>query len=441
MKKVAFYALALLSLLGLGSCADDTEVGSGLLGSEDLEVVFVDDFDLVVTQLGPSSIIQIGDNLLLNQRHSLGSVDSREFGKMTSSFYIRPQLPANSIVPNFSKATLDSVAVVLKVDTSRFYGNPRALHDISIYSLEEPYNVEDTVRTDQVLSRLATPVGTKERIVLSELDSLLLLNTIGDTTYFQDAVSITLARRFGADIFQDNERNGTQEGIEELINGFYVESTSGNSLAQFNLSDEVSSLVFFYKDSVGLNRNFPYRLGTYNPANFSYDISGSNLDLGIQDNGADDRFFLQGHAGATIEIDIADVLKLEEPFINFVTLEFFVDQKSLIDSTIFDYPVNVNLSTINEDGIQIPVVDLSIGQTTGQTLGVFNGSLDIDNQAEIVKYEMNITNHIKEIFEGNQSSKIYLTVRDRVQNPNSVVIFGPNHPTFPAKLKLTYTKS
>lgn len=86
-------------------------------------------------------------------------------------------------------------------------------------------------------------------------------------------------------------------------------------------------------------------------------------------------------------------------------------------------------------------MDLSIGQTTGQTLGVFNGSLDIDNQAEIVKYEMNITNHIKEIFEGNQSSKIYLTVRDRVQNPNSVVIFGPNHPTFPAKLKLTYTKS
>lgn len=441
MRRVAFYALTLLLLLGLGSCADETEVGSSLLGAEDLEIISRDDFNLRVTQLRAQPIAQIGDDVALFQRHSLGNLDNVEFGSVATSFYIRPQLPAGSITPNFTGGILDSVAIVLKVDSARFYGNPRALHDISVYSLNEPYEVEDTVKTDQVLQRSEEPVGTIERVVLDELDSLFLLDGFGLTTSFADALFIKLNRRFGSDIFQDTARNDTEEGIAELINGFYVESTSGNSIAQFDLNDEVSSMVFFFKDSLGINQNFPYRFGTYNPANFSYDISGSNLEQALIDSSADDRLFLQGHAGATIEIDIDDVLSVEDPFINLATLEIFVDQKSLIDSMLFNYPLTLDLSTVNEDGTLEPVIDLNIGQEVGQTLGIFNGSLSRDNLTEIVSYEMNITNHVKEIFNGTRSSKLILSVRDRVQNPNSVVIFGPNHPTFPARLKLTYTKS
>lgn len=441
MKRVAFYALTLLSLLGLGSCADDTEVGSGLLGADDIEVISLDDFDLVITQLGPQAIAQIGDDVPLFQRHSLGGITNAEFGSISSSFYIRPQLPAGTLVPNFANATLDSVAIILKVDSARFYGNPRGLHDISVYALEEPYEVTDTVRTDQELLRSEEPVGTVERVVLSELDSIFLLDGFGLMTSFEDALRITLRRRFGSDIFQDTARNNTEEGIAELINGFYVESTSGNSIAQFDLNDEVSSMVFFYKDSLSINQNFPYRFGTYNPTNFIHDISGSNLEQAIADNGADDRLFLQGHSGPTIEIDIADVLSVEEPFINLATLEFFVDQSSLIDTVLFGYPLAVDLFTLDSSGVLVPVVDLNIGREVGQTLGIFNGSIENDDFNELVRYEMNITNHVKGIFDGTQSSKLFLTVRDRIQNPNSVVIFGPNHPTFPAKLKLTYTKS
>jgi len=428
-------------LLGISSCADDTEVGSGLLGNNDLEVIFLDDFDLALRQLGPSPLPQIGLGLPFEQRHSLGSVENPEFGTLSASFHIRPQLPNNSIAPNFENATLDSVALILKVDTTLFYGDPRSFHNISVFNLEETYINSDTISTDRLLTRSLVPIGESERVVLSELDSIPLLGPTGLTTFFSDALSITLNRRFGANIFQDNERNNNQEGIAELINGFYVASESGNAIAQFDLNDEVSSLLFFYKDSLGFDRNFPYRLGSYHPAFFEYDISGSNLDQALQDDSADDRFFLQGHAGATIEIDISDVLTVEDPFINLVTLEFFVDQKSLIDSTRFNYPVEVDLSTVSSNGLLTPVVDLSIGQELGQTFGIFNGSLSIDNQAEIVRYEMNITNHVKDVFRGLQSPILYLTVRDRVQNPNSVVLFGPNHPTFPTKLKLTYTKS
>ena len=441
MKRVAFYALALLSLLGLGSCADDTEVGSGLLGAEDLEVISLDDFDIVVTQLGPQAIPQIGDDIPLFQRHSLGSITNPEFGSITSAFYIRPQLPPGTLVPNFENATLDSVAIILKVDTTRFYGNPRALHDVAIYELEQPYEVTDTVKTDQVLLRSAEPVGSVERVVLSELDSISLLDGRGLVTFFEDALRITLRRRFGSDIFQDTERNNTSEGIAELINGFYVESNSGNSIAQFDLNDEISSMVFYYKDSLTINQNFPYRFGTYNPTNFTHDISGSDLEQALADNSANDRFFLQGHSGATIEVDISDVLSVEDPFINLATLEFFVDRRTQIDTVLFGFPLAVDLFTLDTSGLLAPVVDLNIGREVGQTLGIFNGSLDSDDLNEIVRYEMNITNHVKGIFDGTQSSRLFLTVRDRIQNPNSVVIFGPNHPTFPAKLKLTYTKS
>ena len=57
----------------LSSCGDETEVGSGLLSSDDLEIVEETDFDIRITHLPPTPIDQPITNFI--RRHSLGTLD------------------------------------------------------------------------------------------------------------------------------------------------------------------------------------------------------------------------------------------------------------------------------------------------------------------------------------------------------------------------------
>jgi len=114
---------------------------------------------------------------------------------------------------------------------------------------------------------------------------------------------------------------------------------------------------------------------------------------------------------------------------------------SFIDTSLFAWPLALDILTREEDGSFRQVIDLELGNTTGTLDGVFEGGLVIDAEENIARYEMNITTHLKEVLKGTNTPILYLTVRNRVQNPNSLIIFGPDHPTYPARLKLTYTKS
>ncbi len=435
MRRFAVYSLLLVMLCVICSCADDTKVGSGLLGSEDLEVLFTDDFDIILTQHPPTPF-----NLSLAQFYSLGTLDNPSFGEFTSSFYVRPTLSSFSIVPNFVGGTFDSVVLALKVDTTRFFGRSDAFYDIDVLSLNESIDDIDTFRSDQVFMTNPVPVGTRSRIVPSKLDSILTYDQLGDTVYFSDVITIPLDRRFGASIFVDTLNNDNLVGFSTLLDGFLVQATSTNSILQVNLADEVSSLLFYYKDSSGVNQSFPYRFSGDAPLNFSYDISGSNLEETIN-NPTSELFYIQGHAGAILEIDIDDVNKLSDPFINHASIEVYAQNEGIIDTSIFGLPLALDLLRTNEAGDLVSVIDLAVGQEQGQTRGIFDGDIEVDETKQIVKYEMNITTHLKEILEGRQSSKMFIAVRNRTQTPNNLIIYGPNHPIYPVRLKLTHTKS
>lgn len=444
MRKIQSLVFTLSFLCLLFSCADQTDVGSGLLGSEDLEVTFTDDFDIVFTQIAPAPLTQ-SRALNADRTHSLGTLTSAAFGESSASFYVIPTVAANTIAPDFRGSFLDSIALTFQVDTSSLYGNPLAFHDIEVFELEERIVDLDTILTDQTFSIKDEPLGVVNRFVPGFLDSILLLDSDGDTMYAPNVLRIPLNRTrfgFGQKIFSDTLNNNTAEGLNSILNGFYVRSTSNNSLLQLNLNDAFSSLIFYYRDSSLTNQNYPYRFDDLRPQNFSYDISGSEVEQNIATPTPDGLFYLQGQAGTTIEIDISDVKqKFDDPFINFASVEIFVQQDGLFDNALFPYPPALDLFVYTENGDFIPVIDLGIGQIGGQTAGVFDGEAIEDGNSVIFKYEMNITNHLKEIFKDTQPSKLYLIVRDRVQTPNSLILYGPDHPTLGAKLKLTYTKS
>jgi len=438
LRKYHLVILASALLLMLSSCGGDTEVGSGLLSSDELEIVEVTDFDIRMTHMSPEPIEQPISNFI--RRHSLGTLDDPLFGQLAASFYVRPVV---ALSPVFEGGTLDSVALALRIDSTRTYGLSNAQHNIVVYHLEEPIDNVDSIFTNEILALEAEPIGRLDRLNPEDIDSFPILDLLTrDTTLLDGLIRVPLDLEFGQMIFDDELNNGDPVGFESLVNGFYVTSTSNNSLLQLDLADLNSSLLFFYKDSLGDARNFTYPFGSQAPVIFEYDIAGSQMESAIADPTNQSTFFLQGHAGTIIEIDIADILREQDRFVNFTTLDFYVNQEITFDTSRFALPDGLDLFVRNEDDNLVPILDLEIAVNAGQIGGIFNGFRETRISDDVIRYQMNITNYIKELFAGSEDrTTLYLIIRNRVETPNNVILYGPDHPDFPATLRLTYTNS
>ena len=420
---------------GLASCGDDTEVGSELLSSEDLEVVEVDDFNLILRHIEPTPICQLRAAPAL--RPYLGTLDNRFFGKSESSVYVRPVV---SLFPVFEGGSYDSVALTIPVDTMEIFGAPNAQHNFEVFRLLETLDNIDTTTTDQEFMVSEEPLGILEKVNPIDLDSTLLINFTGDSTFVNNLIRIPLDPAFGQEIFEDPDIHADLAGFAENVNGFHIKSRSNNSLLQLDLNNQNSSLIFYYKDSLGTSRNFQYSFGGIAPLNFTYDIAGSDMEEAIANEASQEVFYIQGHAGTTIEIDVSDLTREADKFINLVTLEFFVSKEFNQDTTSFPLPTAFDLMKKGEDGKLTPIQDIENAQTSGLIDILFDGNREVTDS--IISYKMNITNYVKALFDGSEDQTLlYLTVRNRVQTPNNVILYGPQHPTYPTKLKLTYTKS
>lgn len=423
----------------LSSCGGETEVGSGLLSSDDLEVVEVSDFEIRMRHVPPSPIEQPISNFI--SRHSLGTLDGPLFGQSSASFYARPVVSLN---PVFEGGRLDSVALTLRIDSvNSSYGFSNALHNIEVFHLQESIDNFDSILTNEIITLEPEPLGTLEGLNPDDLDSFVILDVFSrDTMFVNNLISVPIDIEFGQMIFDDNDNNGDPQGIQSLINGFYVTSTSDNSLLQIDLSDVNSSLLFFYRDSLGDERNFTYPFGSQAPVVFEQDISNSQLEAAIADSLNQSTFFLQGHTGTILEIDISDILSESDRFVNFSSLEFYVNQDITFDTLQFALPNGLDLFLRDDQDNFVPIQDLEIAIMEGQIGVFFDGLRQTRISDNVVKYEMNITNYVKELFAGDEDrTNLYLLVRNRVETPNSVILYGPDHPEFPVTLRLTYTNS
>jgi len=112
------------------------------------------------------------------------------------------------------------------------------------------------------------------------------------------------------------------------------------------------------------------------------------------------------------------------------------------DTSRFALPDGLDLFVRNEDDNLVPILDLEIAVNAGQIGGIFNGFRETRISDDVIRYQMNITNYIKELFAGSEDrTTLYLIIRNRVETPNNVILYGPDHPDFPATLRLTYTNS
>ena len=444
MRLYFFYisVLVLTSLL-IGACSDSTPVGSVLLGNEDLEVVFEDDFDLSATTVitEPTLTYTAQNNSI--QRHLAGQFNDPVFGASQSSFYFQMQY-FGDLIPNYEGATLDSGVLMLQLDTTFFAGDSVSNLDFEVFRLTEDISSLDSINSDAVFSIQGDALGRLENY--SPVDGRIFRffdPQFLDTLEFANVIRIPIGDDFSSEVLTiDGNEAPTSAELVPFFNGFLLTAeTEQSAMVSFDISilalQSFFSLYYTGPDSIARVYNYP--LGFDRPIVFEHDYTGTVIpDVLNVPVGGNDPLYLQGLNGVDVQVDISDMLRINDNIIlNHAELEITLATE---DTQNPDFPASPSLGLYRMDsnGRLVEIEDLELADLRGSREVVFDGTLNTTGTEST--YSFNFTTHAKGILDGIDTGIIYISVFDKGADPSRTIVYGPDHDTSPMKLNLTFTR-
>ena len=321
----SFAAILLLSLV-IYSCEDTTEVGSGLLGEEDLEILFTDQVELQARTVPSGPIATFFLGVYNVSRHLVGEVTDQKFGNATSGVYVETNISAAR--PDYSGATFDSITLSIQFLQDQLYGDPDESLRLDVFRLLSEIDNPDSIFSNEDFMTEPEPLATIIDYIPSEQDSVIMVDfETGDTVVTSGMVTFRLPNEIGEQIISDTLLSESTLNFRSFFPGIYVTANGGNSLLALNLvaASFNNAINVYFTDDEGEGRVYRYPLFGSRPMRFTHDYTGSTigavLDSMINDN---DLLYVQGMAGVNVEVDLSGVNELNDPFVNLATLEFFV---------------------------------------------------------------------------------------------------------------------
>jgi len=229
--------------------------------------------------------------------------------------------------------------------------------------------------------------------------------------------------------------------ITNLINGFVIQATpSGSAMMGLDLSpiaytSDLSELAIYYPQDTLDNRKYGLSLGLLKNLHIEHDYSGSVVEEAV--NGGttfgDSLLFVESLAGTNIEFDLSNVQNIQDRLLNYAELELVVAE--LMDYSQEEHPpIQILLASTDEDNQLILIEDIS---AIGFPLDVEEITDGLDTYW---KYTIPLTRYVQDVIKSVESGdNLTISAILKAQRPNRSIIFGPNHSTFPSKLKLTFT--
>ena len=432
-----FNLFLLLFISVLLSCNEEITVGSSLLDGGSVVLDYTDTLAISGKTISSDPVVSFRNSSTFTGRtYLLGQIDDPVFGSSFSELYLNTSIVDQNF-PIFDTLTLDSVVMVLPLDTLGQFGVDGAVHNIEVYQLTEQLTVEsqDTIYSNQRFETEMTPLASFSRRV-SHRDSLEIYSIIEDTLLkVPPQLRIPLDTNFWSAIARDTSINRNDDVYQETVRGFVVRTTSSeNSMIGVDLSAASAvALQLYYSTDDTTHTAYFFDLGNIRSNYFEHDFSGTDVDQAIIDSSSN-LFYLQEMNGPDIELDISSILDYSNRVINRATIDLvLVDE---MDPVV--RPVDqLRVSYINDDGNKTVIRDNLLEPAT--VIQLFNGSLDSLNINGLParQYSFDITNHVNFIISGDiTSTKIFVESSNKSQGAARSVIYGPAHQEFPAKFKL-----
>ncbi|MDX1476486.1 MAG: DUF4270 family protein [Saprospiraceae bacterium] len=449
--RFSFYSVVfILALVALGqSCTKPTLIGSDLLDEEIADLGFTDTFRMrMVTRVEDSIIIHSSSGGPQVIKHLCGKLDDPIFGK--SEAEISTQMFLNGVGRDFLENTIDSVVLHLAYDeTSNMYGDlsePVTVEAFRIFTvLDNTESYYSNFRTSQGFF----PMGVKENFIPQPMDSLTLIRG-EDTTVVPPQLRIPINQDFINAMLEQTP--GTYEFSDSFrlwFDGVKIRMSEGtNTMLSFDLASPFSGMTVYYSD-VGAENLAEYRfvfLGAFfeqvQLVSFDHEYAGAAIEPFIDDLDLGDSLaFVQSMSGVNTEVEIIGLDQMEDVLINQAELEVFVADVPGDDTEL--YPPIERLATreFNDNGQLINGVDVRLALNV-QEISVFGGLLMATDTAGVSprKYVMNVTNVVQDIVSGRQGNQIFISSFLKQNQPHRVVMYGPGHPTYAPRLRLTFTR-
>ncbi len=434
------------------SCNKESLIGSDLLNEDNINVNFTDTLKLGYKTLYSDSTRTFAtDGVAVSSldKFTLGKIEDPVFGTTETKFYVCPNF--NSI-PNFRDGILDSMVLVIPLDTSVRYGDLTATHDVKMYQMSD-LNFEldinsrmDTIFSNQSFDVDSPPISEKSG-TFTGLDSISVFNPIGDSTVLErPQLRMRLNDMLAMSIFDTNYVE-TDSIFQSNIKGFMLESETVNSfigLQNRSVSGTTSDgkIRVHYRVDEDLDGTiedtsvYQFNLAIFKHAEMIHDFAGTPVEQAIS-SGSDSELYIQGKVGVYTEVDLTPILAYGDTGINYAELEFQVNEDLSGDLDLFP-PNQLLLARYkNDEGNYEFVKDIQLGAFGGQLESIMDDNTGLTKMV----YRMKLSAHIVDLLNQRFSSpiiEIYPNIS--TETPNRVVLYGTSGDEKRAKLKIVTTK-
>ncbi len=447
--------LSALSLL-LTNCTDPLEVGADLLNEDRAQVGFTDTVKLVARTEVSDSVRAFFPGVGAISSFLFGRTENPYFGITQSGLYFEPLLLRDlggnilQFLDGGRVPELDSVVLVLPIDSSGIYGSLVGDFGVEVYEVIESMepidvngtlsffsNVEFAINPTPIASATFRPNFQDSVFVKKQRD----LTTGDSIDQRAPHVRIRLDDVFGERFLEQDTMTYSSDSLFlEFFKGLYVKPTGVSpGLMNFTMSRTWPGIYFYYREGPDtLTYNFEVGSIGRRISQYKHDYDSYIVGDFINDPLANDSLmFLQGLQGLRIAFEMPGIQDLTEKVINKAELELTVEVPAGYDIQRNFLPDQIAAFVETDEGNLAVIDDVAI---LPNDLDVYFGGQPIEEEDTSRRlYTLNISIHSQYIINGTEPQTLYLQILPRASNASQVIFKGPGAVENPPLLKLSFT--
>ena len=460
--------LFVLAIYALSQCNKPNNIGSDLAGNT-IDSIYTTRKIGFSTYVGPADSVRTWEAFVDNtinpsklERFLCGEIRDPIFGPLQSTIFtqIRTESDPDLDLSQERGFRVDSAFILLQIDTTVDYGDPKAKMDILLYELAEQlqpardYYTSDSVPYHPIVVGKATAVrpSPKDTVRISFkatstvdtflyagavkipiTDDVLLQKLLFDSTVFQNPS--TLSKHFYGFRIEVHPENSNR------LVGFALSTFQSFLQVHYSNADTVIHRRYFFNDypiadvvavkGITVRRNY---------ANTLVDSLRSTPE-------ADDYGLLQGLGGvrSRIQLDpLPDSLR-NRVAVHLATLRLRTVQLDRDDTLLYPPPKIVVTAYRHADGsytltreASLAVNDYLQNDDLYRLRVTYGGILSADQKGTY--YEINITSFVQDYFYGQNDGQFYISLINSQDNPYRLVFCPPRTANCDSYVEILYSK-
>ena len=442
-----------LSLL-LTNCTDPLEVGAELLDEDRANVGFTDTLKLQVRTEPADSVRAFSPGVGAISRFLFGRTENDYFGITEAALYFEPLLlrdlggnPVDFITD--PAAILDSVVLVLPIDSSGIYGYVDGQFGVEVYEVTEamePVEVDGSLSFFSNVSFETNPMPLAATTFFPDYrDSVFVKKevdfaTLDTVDLRRPHVRVRLDDAFGQRFLQqDTSVYQNDSTLLDFFKGLYVKPTGVSpGIMNFSMNRSWAGVYFYYRiadDTLSYSLeagSIGRRISQYKHTYDGY-VAGDYVNNPLAN---DSLMFIEGLQGLRLAIEVPGLQAFSDKVINKAELELTVAVPE--DYNIFQFPLPEQIIALreNEDGDLEAIGDVTV---LPNDLEIYFGGQPEEEDGRRL-YRFNLSIHTQYIINGSEPQTIYLQILPRAGNASRAIFKGPGAIVDPPLLKLSFTE-